>query len=186
MNNKSTTRTIVATGLGAAVFLVLFMFVKIPSPVPETNLQIAYGISGFFATLFGPLCGFLVAFIGHALNDFIAYGSPWWSWIVASGVSGCVTGLAYKKVAPAIEDGKFGGSEIKTFVIYTLIAQAVAWVIVAPVLDIVIYGEPANLVFVQGLVAFVADFVSAVVIGGLLLKAYAQTKVGKGTLSKEN
>ncbi len=74
MKNGSSTRTIVATGLGAALFLVLFMFVKIPSPVPETNLQIAYGISGFFAALYGPVCGFLVAFIGHALNDFISYG----------------------------------------------------------------------------------------------------------------
>lgn len=32
------TKTIVATGLGGALFMVLFMFVKVPSPVPETNL----------------------------------------------------------------------------------------------------------------------------------------------------
>ena len=32
----------------------MFMFVKVPSPVPETNLQIAYGVSAFFAALFGP------------------------------------------------------------------------------------------------------------------------------------
>ena len=38
MDKKFSTKSIVATGLGAAVFLVLFMFVKIPSPVPETNL----------------------------------------------------------------------------------------------------------------------------------------------------
>ena len=55
MNLKFDTKTIVATGLGAAVFLVLFMYVKIPSPVPETNLQIAYGVSSFFAAVFGPL-----------------------------------------------------------------------------------------------------------------------------------
>ena len=36
MNTKFSTKTIVATGLGAAVFLVLFMYVKIPSPVPAT------------------------------------------------------------------------------------------------------------------------------------------------------
>ena len=49
---NSATKTIVATGLGAALFMVLFMFVKVPSPVPETNLQIAYGVSAFFAALF--------------------------------------------------------------------------------------------------------------------------------------
>lgn len=182
---NSSTKTIVATGLGAAVFLVLFMFVKIPSPVPETNLQIAYGISGFFAALFGPMCGFLVAFIGHALNDFIAYGSPWWSWIVASGVSGLITGLCAKKVAPAVEEGRFGKAELLNYILFTLIGHAVSWVVIAPVLDIVIYGEPSNLVFTQGAVAFAVDFITAAVVGGLLLKAYASTKVSKGSLSKD-
>lgn len=185
MNDRST-KTIVATGLGAALFTVLFMFVKVPSPVPETSLQIAYGVSAFFAALFGPVCGFLIAFIGHALNDFIQYGSPWWSWIVASGVSALITGLCSKKIAPKIEEGEFGKSEIIIFVVYTLIGQAVAWIIVAPVLDIVLYSEPANLVFTQGIVAFISDFIVASVIGGLLLKAYASSRTGKGTLSKNS
>ena len=181
---NSSTKTIVATGLGAALFMVLFMFVKVPSPVPETNLQIAYGVSAFFAALFGPVCGFLVAFIGHALNDFVAYGSPWWSWIVASGISAMVTGLCSKKIAPRVEEGIFEKSEITTFVIYTLLGQAASWIVIAPLLDIVLYSEPANLVFTQGIVAFVADFICAAVIGGLLLKAYASSRTGRGTLSK--
>ena len=183
---NSTTKTIVATGLGAALFMVLFMFVKVPSPVPETNLQIAYGVSAFFAALFGPVCGFLVAFIGHALNDFINYGSPWWSWIVASGISALVTGLASGKLAPKIEEGIFGAKETATFLIYTLIGQALAWLLIAPSLDILLYHEPKDLVFAQGIVAFVLDFICAGVIGFLLLKAYAASKTGKGTLSKEN
>lgn len=36
---KVTTKTIVATGLGAALFTLLFMFVKVPSPIPETSFQ---------------------------------------------------------------------------------------------------------------------------------------------------
>ena len=39
------TRTIVATGLGAAIFTLLFMYVKVPSPIPETSFQTAYGVS---------------------------------------------------------------------------------------------------------------------------------------------
>ncbi len=183
---NSTTKTIVATGLGAALFMVLFMFVKVPSPVPETNLQIAYGVSAFFAALFGPVCGFLVAFIGHALNDFIAYGSPWWSWIIASGVCALGTGLASRKIAPKIEEGIFGGKEILTFELYTLVGQAVAWLLVAPGLDILLYNEPKNLVFTQGAIAFVMDFICAGLIGFLLLKAYASSKTGKGSLSKNS
>ena len=183
---KTTTKTIVATGLGAALFMVLFMFVKVPSPIPETNLQIAYGVSAFFAAMFGPICGFLVAFIGHALNDFIAYGSPWWSWIVASGVCALATGLASKKLAPQVEEGVFGKKELIIFLIYTAIGQAAAWLLVAPILDIVIYSEPANLVFVQGAWAAVMDFICAGLIGSLLLKAYAATKTGKGSLTKNS
>ena len=73
------TKTIVATGLGAALFTLLFMYVKIPTGIPETDIQTAYGIGAFFAALFGPIAGGLIAFIGHALSDGIQYGSIWWS-----------------------------------------------------------------------------------------------------------
>ena len=185
MNLKFDTKTIVATGLGAAVFLVLFMYVKIPSPVPETNLQIAYGVSSFFAAVFGPLAGFLVAFVGHALNDVISYGSPWWSWVFASGASALITGLCSGKVAPAVESGECGRKELIQFAVYAIIGNAVAWLLVAPILDIVMYAEPVNTVFLQGVTAFVIDAIVSVVVGGILLKAYASTKTGQGTLSKE-
>ena len=35
------TKTIVATGLGAALFIVLFMYVKIPTGIPETDIKTA-------------------------------------------------------------------------------------------------------------------------------------------------
>jgi len=186
MKTNFSTKTIVASGLGAAVFLVLFMFVKVPSPVPETNLQIAYGVSVFFAALFGPVAGFIVAFVGHALSDFISYGSPWWSWVVASGVSALLAGFCAKKVAPAVEEGRFAKAEIVPFVIWTLIGNAVAWIVCAPVLDIVMYKEPANKVFVQGATAFVLDAIVSLVIGIILLKAYAATRTKQGSLTKED
>ena len=65
------TRTIVATALGAALFALLFMYVKVPSGIPETSIQTAYGLGAFFAALFGPIAGGLIAFIGHALSDAI-------------------------------------------------------------------------------------------------------------------
>ena len=176
------TKTIVATGLGGALFMVLFMFVKVPSPIPETNLQIAYGISAFFGLLFGPVAGGLIAFIGHALSDFLSYGSPWWSWVVASGVAGAIGGVAYLKSKTDIEQGEF---DVKTFVIWNVIANAVAWVVVAPVLDIVMYAEPVSLVFTQGAVAFIMDAIVVVVVGGALAFAYAKTKTKEGSLSKK-
>ncbi len=180
---KVSTRTIVATGLGAAIFTLLFMYVKIPSPVPETSFQTAYGVGAFFAALFGPIAGMLIQFIGHALSDAIQYGSPWWSWVIASGVSGFVFGFAFNRTA--VEDGEFKGRDILTFNIIQIVGNIIAWVIVAPVLDIVIYQEPVNLVFTQGITAAIMNIISVGVIGTLLLVAYAATRTKKGSLAKK-
>lgn len=177
------TKTIVATGLGAALFTLMFMYVKVPTGIPETDIQTAYGIGAFFAALFGPIAGGLIAFIGHALSDSIQYGSAWWSWVIASGISCFIIGLVYPKMR--VEDGEFGIRDIIRFNIYQIVANVIAWVIVAPVLDIVIYAEPVNLVFVQGVVAAVSNAVSAGVIGTILLVLYSKTRSKKGSLSKE-
>ena len=179
---KVSTRTIVATGIGAAIFTLLFMYIKVPSPVPETSFQTAYGLSAFFAALFGPIAGALIAFIGHAISDAVQYGSPWWSWVIASGVSGFIFGFAYKRTK--VEEGEFKGKDIITFNVIQVIGNLIAWVIVAPVLDILIYQEPVNLVFTQGITAAIMNSVSAGVIGTLLLIAYAATRTKKGSLSK--
>ena len=179
---KVSTRTIVATGLGAAIFTLLFMYVKVPSPVPETSFQTAYGLGAFFAALFGPIAGMLIQFIGHALSDAVQYGSPWWSWVIASGVAGFVFGFAYKRTK--VEEGDFKTKDIITFNLIQAIGNVIAWVIVAPVLDILIYQEPVNLVFTQGVTAAIMNTISAGVIGTLLLVAYAATRTKKGSLSK--
>ena len=156
------TKTIVATGLGAALFIVLFMYVKIPTGIPETDIKTA---------------------IGHGLSDAIQYGSPWWSWVVASGLTCFITGLVYPKLK--VDEGEFKGKDILRFNIYQIIANVISWVIVAPILDIVVYAEPANLVFTQGIVAAISNAISAGVIGTILLALYSKTRSKKGSLSKD-
>jgi energy-coupling factor transport system substrate-specific component len=176
------TRTIVATGLGAAIFMLLFMFVKVPSPIPQTSFQTAYGIAAFFAALFGPIAGLLIAVIGHAVSDAIQYGSPWWSWVAASGISGFLYGISYKFIN--FEDGEFKLKDVLIFNIIQVAANALSWVLIAPSLDVLVYAEPANLVFTQGAFAFVMNAVSTGVIGTLLLFAWSKTKIKEGSLKK--
>lgn len=76
---KLSVKTVVAIGIGAALFFVLGK-IAIPSPVPNTNISLQYAIQTVFATLFGPIAGLLIGFIGHTLIDATSYG-PWWSWI---------------------------------------------------------------------------------------------------------
>jgi energy-coupling factor transport system substrate-specific component len=177
---KFNTRSLVATAIGAALFTVLFMYVKFPTPVVNTDFHTSYGLGAFFAVVFGPIPGALIAFIGHALSDTFLWGSAWWSWVIASGVAGFGFGLAKKWINS--ESGVFGTKEILTFNAVQASAHLVAWVVVAPVLDILIYSEPVNLVFTQGLVAFVGNAISTGIIGTLLLLAYARTRTPEGSL----
>ena len=183
MNKKSPVVTIVAIGIGAALFFALGRFVAIPSPVPNTTISIQYGLLAFMAALFGPVAGILIAFIGHALIDFSYGWGIWWSWVIASGVAGLVMGLGAKKINV---EKSFGTKEIVTFNITQVIAHLIAWGIVAPVLDILIYSEPANKVFLQGLVGGLANIVTTAIVGTLLCVAYAAAKPKAGSLKKEN
>lgn len=179
---KFDTKSLVATGLGAALFTLLFMYVKVPSWVPETQLQVAYGVSVFFGTLFGPIVGGAIAFIGHFITDSLQYGA-WWSWIIASGVCSFIGSMAYTSVR--IEEGIFEKSDIIKFNIYQVVGNLIAWMIVAPVLDVLIYAEPVNLVIAQGCLAALLNSVSTGIVGTILLVAYSKTKVKSGSLSKE-
>lgn len=178
----SPTRAVVATAIGAALFFVFFYFVKIPSPIPQTNIQFAYAISAFVGTVFGPVVGGLSAFIGHVLNDALAGYGLWWSWIIASGVAGLLGGLAYFMVN--VEKGYLTTSDYIKFNLTQIIAQAIAWIGVAPILDIVIYNEPTNLVFTQGAFAFVSNTILTCIVGSILLALYARTRTTEGSLSR--
>ena len=177
------TKAIVATGIGAALFFVLGKFVAIPSGVPNTNFSLQYGVLSFFAALYGPICGLLVGFIGHWLIDLTAGWGVWWSWVIASAICGLLCGLCANKVDLA--NGKFGKKEIIAFVVCNVIAYAVSWVGVAPVGDILIYSEDASYVFTQGLVSFGLDLAVGLIVGGLLCFAYSKTIAKPGSLDKE-
>ena len=84
-----------------------------------------------------------------------------------------------------MEDGEFSVKDAVRFNVIQIIANVIAWVVISPVLDIVIYSEPANLVFVQGIVAAISNAISAGVIGTVLLVLYSKTRSKKGSLTQE-
>ncbi len=180
---KSPVTTIVAIGIGAALFFVLGRFVAIPSPVPNTNISLQYGLLAFMAALFGPVAGALIGFIGHALIDFSYGWGVWWSWVVASAVFGCLVGLVAKRLKLA--EGEFAKKDILRFNLYQIVSHIIAWGLVAPVLDILFYAEPANKVFVQGLVGGISNIVTTAIVGTLLCIAYAAAKPRQGSLKEE-
>jgi energy-coupling factor transport system substrate-specific component len=175
--------TVVAIGIGAALFVILGRFGSIPSGLPDTNIETTYAVLALFSVLFGPAAGLLIGLIGHTIKDAIFYGSPWFSWVIASGIVGLIIGFAARSIR--IQDGEFGGKQIVRFNLIQILANAAAWFVIAPVLDILIYAEPADKVFTQGLVAGISNIVTVAVLGTLLLLAYAKTRTKQGSLTKE-
>lgn len=182
MNKKSPIVTIVAIGIGAALFFVLGRFVAIPSPVPNTNISIQYGLLAFMSVLFGPFAGLLIGLIGHALIDFSYGWGIWWSWVIASGIAGLLLGFLNKGINL---DEAFGTKEIVKFNIAQVIAHLVSWVVIAPLGDIIIYAEPANKVFLQGLVGGLANIVTTAIVGTVLCLVYSLAKPKAGSLKEE-
>ena len=183
INGKSVIRQVVAIGIGAAIFVALTT-VQIPIGfIPNTALQVRAAVLTFFAAVFGPVAGFAIGLIGHALGDALFYGSVWWSWVFPDAVFGLLVGLFAKKYA--IEEGGFGVKQAIGFNIVQIAANLISWILIAPVLDIVIYKEPANKVFIQGVTAGVANLVIVAILGTLLAFGYSKIKTKSGSLKEE-
>lgn len=180
--NQSTTTKIVAVGIGAAVFFILGRFLSIPIGIPNTSLETTYPFLALMSALFGPVVGGLIGLIGHGVKDLLTYGL-WISWVISSGITGFGYGLAAKKIN--ISNGVFEKSDIIRFNIGQLLTNIVAWAVVAPVLDILIYSEPANKVFVQGTVAALTNSLSVAILGTLLIIAYTKTQTAENSLRRD-
>lgn len=180
---KFSVKTIVAIGIGAALFFVLGRFVAIPSPVPNTSISVQYGLLAFLSVVYGPIAGALVGFIGHTLIDFSYGWGVWWSWVIASAVFGLLVGLGAKLLK--MKETEMGLMGLLKFNIIQIVSHVICWGGVAPALDILIYKEPLDKLFAQGLVAGTSNAVTTAIVGSLLCIAYAATKTKAGSLTKE-
>lgn len=176
-------KSVVAIGIGAAIYVILARFTSIPTGIPNTNIEIVYPFLALLATIYGPGVGFSVGFIGHALGDFLMYGQTWWSWVLATAVLGLIIGLYGMRLD--LDNGVFTVKQMVGFNVVQIIANVISWLVIAPVGDILIYSEPQNKVFLQGATATITNSLAILILGTILLKAYAATKVKKGSLRKD-
>ena len=185
MKFKIGIKEVVAMGIGTALFVVLTN-AQIPLiVVPNTALQPRMAILAFLSAVFGPIVGAVVGLLGHALGDALFYGSVWWSWVIPEGVVGLCIGLFVNKFA--VKEGGFvNGKNIILFNVVQVVANAVAWILVAPVLDILMFAEPANKVFAQGAFAFLGNIIVIGILGTILLIAYSKIVGGSNNLQKED
>ncbi|WP_022754843.1 ECF-type riboflavin transporter substrate-binding protein [Butyrivibrio fibrisolvens] len=184
MNRLLSVKTIVATAIGAALFFVLGRFVAIPSPVPNTNISVQYGVLAFIAGVFGPIAGVLAGLIGHFFIDFSYGWGVWWSWVIASGFFGLIMGVI--SFFLKLDEGEFNIKGVVLFNVSQAVSHIIAWIVIAPTLDILIYAEPANKVFLQGVTGAIINIITTAIVGTLLCIAYSTAIPKKGSLKEED
>jgi len=165
--------TFAAIGIGVLLMFVLMRFVVVPSGVPNVNLQLGIVILTVFAAIFGPAAGFLIGFIGHTLVD-ITMGDISWAWIIADALYGLAVGLFYNLFR--LEEGEFGIKQAVFFNIVQILANMLAWVVVAPLLDIIIKHESEGKAHIQGPAAACLNAAVVLIIGTLLAFGYSKTR----------
>lgn len=180
--NQSTITKIVAIGIGAAVFFILGRFLSIPVGVANTSLETTYPFLALMSVIFGPVVGGLIGLIGHGIKDLLTYGL-WISWVISSGITGIGYGIVGKKLNVA--NGIFTKADMIKFNIGQLITNLIAWALVAPTLDILIYQEPANKVFLQGIVAALMNSVVVAILGTILIIAFTKTQTPDNSLQRD-
>jgi energy-coupling factor transport system substrate-specific component len=176
-------KTVVAIGIGAALMFVLMRFVAIPTGIPNVNINLGIPILAVFAAVFGPIAGFLIGLIAHFLVDLTWGWGVWWSWVICSGLFGIGVGAFYRYYK--VEEGGFGVKQILCFNAAQISVNALVWGVIAPTLDILIYREPADKVYLQGIVAGASNAVVVLVLGTLLLIYYSKSRTKAGSLRAE-
>lgn len=179
--NKVTlsTKGVVAIGIGAALYAAL-SFISIPIG-PNTSFRLAVAILPIFGAIFGPLVGFLVGFIGHALNDALAYGSVWWSWVFMSAAIGLFGGFVTfdKKFNPLA--GLISKRNYIQLYVYSLIG-IVAGSVVAYFGDVFLYSESAGKVWLQIILSGATNLAILFVIANPVIIAIAKLRKSNNNL----
>ena len=163
-------------GIGAALMFVLMRFAAIPTGIPDTNINLGIAVLAAFAAIFGPLAGFLIGLIGHALTD-LSLGGIWWSWVISSALFGLSIGSFrnFFKIA----EGGFGITQAFYFNGIQILTNALTWVFIARALDLLIYREPFEKVTAQGFVAAGVNAAAVLILGTLLIVGYTKIKAAR-------
>ena len=184
MKTKLGIKEVVAIGIGTALFVALTE-VQIPLGfIPNTALQPRAALLAFMAAVFGPVVGGAIGLIGHALGDALFYGSVWWSWVFPEVAFGVLVGLFAKKFA--VKEGGFDKKAVVLFNVTQVVANVVAWIVVAPVLDVLIYQEPFDKVVVQGVFACIGNVIVIGILGTLIASGYSKIGAKSSSLTKED
>lgn len=187
MKNKNIGKSIVAIIVGMVLYFVLGRYIAISIPGTNEAANIQGSILAVFGIIYGPIVGVLIGFLGQLFIEASWFGvalqSYTWSSIIAAAVFGYLIGLASKTIN--IGNKRFSGKKIILFNIIQVIANAVAWFVVATILNVLIYKQSLGRQLVQSLITWGINVIIVAIAGTLLLMIYAKTRRKKQSSKKK-
>ena len=148
-------KEIVVVLIGSALFFSFTVFSVPYDIIPSTSIEIRAAVLSFVAAVYGPVAGLLTGILGHCLGDVLFYENISISWTIAEGIFGFILGWFFDTFH--ISDGRFGIKELINFNLTQIMANAIAWIVVAPALDLIFVGESIQKAVTQGFFAFFSD-----------------------------
>lgn len=157
------TKWTLALIISSLIFTGLMLWVKIPTGIAHTQINLGIGWLAVVTAAGGPILGMLVALFGHAVHDLCFIGNAWWSWVIADGLFGLLLGLATQRLK--LGQGQLTWAKIWQFNLWQLVDNVIAWMVIAPLGDVLIYGSSSAIVFKQGWYAGISNFLVIATVG---------------------
>ncbi|MEI4801977.1 MULTISPECIES: ECF-type riboflavin transporter substrate-binding protein [unclassified Bacillus (in: firmicutes)] len=162
MNQKLSTKLVVAIGIGSAIYGVLGLWGF--SIAPNTFIKPALALLTIFGAIFGPIAALLIGLIGHTITDAIAGWGIWWGWVLSSGIIGLFMGFVQKRPAFSVKNGTYSKGDI-VYLSITGVIGILLGIVFAGIFDIFIMGEPFDKIAIQVGGAIIADVLVFFILG---------------------
>nr|Q6YRJ5.2 RecName: Full=UPF0397 protein PAM_019 [Onion yellows phytoplasma OY-M] len=183
MSKDDSIKKTVTIGLSAAIFFVLSCFASIPVGF-NVSIETSVAFLAFIAVAFGPAVGFYVGLIGNTIKDFILFGNVSWNWVLCSALIGFIYGLPHKIID--LKYQVFTKKKIVYFWLYQVAFNFIIWGFFAPQSDLLIYGQPPKLVYLQSFLIVISNILAYSVVGIKLMSMYSCHYNKQATLIKIN
>ena len=154
--------------IAAYVLLGRFLSPQVPF---AGRLRFQYAVLAVAAVALGPLEGLAVGVLGQLLLGAASGVGPWWSEVAAVAIAGFGTGLLAHKTYDYM--GGLYGRAVPRFWLAALAAFGVAFLVVCPALDMLLYRDALENLW-RILFTAVANALAAIAGGTLLLKLYGR------------
>lgn len=177
------TKTIVAIGIGAALFGVLMVFGSI-EVFTNTKLSTAMIIPVIVGGMFGPVPAMLTLFIGNTIADLIGGWGFWFDWSVGNAVLGFCVGLL-PIYGARINDGIFKVNHMIIYAVICVLGNALAFGVITPIMTVLFYGGELTITFLQSLTGGISNSAVLIIAGIPLLTLLANRNARGTNLTRE-